>query len=73
MVALTTGDDVFVGGAGAGNDTVFGGQGNDSIWGSTDDDLLLGNLGNDTISGSAGGDSVSFPNVTLTSADLTFI
>jgi Ca2+-binding RTX toxin-like protein len=60
-VSLTTGGsdiDIFVGGAFASNDTVYGFDGADYIYGGDGDDLLIGDAGNDVLLGQNGNDTL---------------
>ncbi len=62
---LGSGNDVFIGGAGAdlvlagaGNDTLSGGAGNDDLWGEEGDDVINGGAGDDFIVPGPGADVV---------------
>ncbi|WP_421731526.1 calcium-binding protein [Brevundimonas sp.] len=61
----TSGDDVFVGAAGAdiyagvnGNDTISGGPGDDVLQGNNGNDLIDGGSGDDTLEGGNGDDTI---------------
>ncbi|MEP6017263.1 MAG: Hint domain-containing protein [Paracoccaceae bacterium] len=61
----TSGDDVYIGGAGVdniglgdGDDTIFGGDGDDGIGGNAGNDEIYGGAGNDGIGGDDGNDTI---------------
>ncbi len=60
LLAGDSATNIIDGGAGSGNDTLWGRGGNDTLTGGAGNDLLLGNDGLDTLVGGAGADRFFF-------------